>query len=125
MATGMWLYVQHVLIPYEKLQGPMRQSPRGNLSDLYPRWLGARELLLHHRDPYGADITREIQVGYYGRELDPSRPGDPKDQQGFAYPVYVVLMLAPTVTLRFSLVHEAFFWLFVALTTLSVPLWMR
>jgi len=125
MATGMWLYVQHVLIPYEKLQGPMRQSPRGNLSDLYPRWLGARELLLHHRDPYGADITREIQVGYYGRELDPNRPGDPKDQQGFAYPVYVVLMLAPTVTLRFSLVHEAFFWFFAALTGASVVLWIR
>jgi len=125
MATGMWLYVQHVLIPYQKLQGPMRGSPRGNLSDLYPRWLGARELLLHHRDPYGSDITREIQVGYYGRELDPTRPGDPKDQQGFAYPVYVVLMLAPTVTLPFSVVHEVFFWFFAALTGASVVLWLR
>jgi glycosyl transferase family 87 len=121
----MWLYVQHVLIPYQKLQGPMRQSPRGNLSDLYPRWLGARELLLHNRDPYGSDITREIQVGYYGRELDPARPGDPKDQQGFAYPVYVVLMLAPTVTLPFSVVHEVFFWFFAALTGASAVLWLR
>ena len=125
MATGMWLYVQHVLIPYQKNQGPMRQSPRGNLSDLYPRWLGARELLLHHRDPYGADITREIQIGYYGRLLDPTRPGDPRDQQGFAYPVYVVLMLAPTVTLPFGTVHTLFFGLFAILTAVSIPLWLR
>ncbi|MGD1006096.1 MAG: hypothetical protein ABR980_02565, partial [Ignavibacteriaceae bacterium] len=33
-------------------------------SDLYPRWLGSREALLHHRDPYGADVTREIQTGF-------------------------------------------------------------
>ena len=39
-------------------------------------------------------ITTEIQKGYYGRELDPARPGDPRDRQGFAYPVYVVFVLA-------------------------------
>src|ERR1700683_986511 len=38
------------------------------LTDLYPRWYGARELLLHHRDPYSADVTREIQLAYEGRE---------------------------------------------------------
>ena len=76
--------------------------PRGNLSDLYPRWLGARELLRHGRNPYSAEITREIQQGYYGRPLDPARPDDPKDQQGFAYPAYVVFLLAPTVDLPFE-----------------------
>jgi hypothetical protein len=125
MAASMWLYVQLVLIPYQVTQGPMRENPRGNLSDLYPRWLGARELLLHHRDPYSVDITRESQLGYYGRPLDPSRPSDPKDQQAFAYPVYVVLLLAPTVTLPFSTVHRFFFWFFIVLTAVSVPLWMQ
>ena len=125
MAACMWLYVQLVLVPYQKNQGPMRQSPRGNLSDLYPRWLGARELLLRHRDPYGADITVENQIGYYGRPLDPSRPGDPKDEQGFAYPVYVVLLLAPTVKLSFATVHETFFWLLGILTATTIPLWAR
>ena len=80
--------------------------PRGNLSDLYPRWLGARELLRHGRNPYSAEITREIQQGYYGRPLDPSRPDDPKDQQGFAYPVYVVFLLAPTIDLPFDAVAD-------------------
>lgn len=124
MATSMWLYVQLVLIPYQKTQGPMRQSPRGNLSDLYPRWLGARELLLHRRDPYSSDITREIQIGYYGRLLDPERPGDPRDQQGFAYPVYVVVILAPTIKMPFAIVHELFFWLLALLTAASVLIWL-
>ena len=125
MATAMWLYVQRVLIPYQKTQGPMRQSPRGNLSDLYPRWLGARELLLRGRDPYAADITRESQIGYYGRLLDPARPGDPKDLQGFAYPVYVVLLLAPTVALPFAIVHEMFFWFLGILIAAAVLLWLN
>lgn len=124
MASGMWLYALFVLIPHQRSQEGMGQTLRGNLSDLYPRWLGARELLLRHRDPYGADITREIQVGYYGRPLDPTRKNDPIDQQGFAYPIYVVLMLAPTVTLPFSTVHRVVFWLFVVLTAMSVPVWL-
>jgi glycosyl transferase family 87 len=121
----MWIWVQAIAVPHQQAESAERGAPRGNLSDLYPRWLGARELLLHHRDPYTADITREIQIGYYGRPLDPSRPNDPKDQQGFAYPIYVILMLAPTVTLPFSTVHGIFFWLFASLTVLSVPLWLR
>jgi Glycosyltransferase family 87 len=123
-AASMWLYSQYVLLAYQQSTALAKQRPRGNLSDLYPRWLGARELLVHHRDPYTAEITREIQIGYYGRPLDPTRKNDPIDQQGFAYPIYVVLMLAPTVTLPFSTVHRIFFWLFVVLTTMSVPLWL-
>ena len=99
--------------------------PRGNLSDLYPRWLGTRELLLHGRDPYSDDITREIQAGYYGRVLDPNRPGDPKDQQGFVYPVYVALLLAPTVHWQFHTVQTFFRWALILLTVGSVFWWLR
>jgi hypothetical protein len=99
--------------------------PRGNLSDLYPRWLGARELLRHGRNPYSDEITREIQQGYYGRPLDPSRTSDPKDQQGFAYPVYVVFLLAPTIGLPFDRVGEGFRWLLIGLAAASVLLWLR
>src|SRR5215469_12168429 len=118
--TAMWIWVQAIAIPHQHAEADARGAPRGNLSDLYPRWLGARELLLHGRDPYGDDITREIQVGYYGRVLDPSRPNDPRDQQAFAYPVYVALMLAPTVNLPFGTVRNVVFWLFAGLTALSV-----
>jgi hypothetical protein len=121
----MWFYVQRVLIPYQEADASVYGRPRGNLSDLYPRWLGARELLLHHRDPYSAEVTREIQVGYYGRRLDPARTGDPKDLQGFVYPVYVVFLLAPTITLPFSTVQIGFRWFLVILTLATVPLWLR
>jgi hypothetical protein len=123
-AASMWFYVQRVLIPYEKADAAAHQRPRGNLSDLYPRWLGTRELLLHHRNPYGDDITAEIQKGYYGRALDPARPDDPRDQQGFAYPVYVVFLLAPFIGFSFHSVQVVFYWLLVGLTAASVWLWL-
>ncbi len=129
-AGSMWFYVQKLLVPYQRADAAARERPRGNLSDLYPRWLGTRELLLHHRDPYSPEVTREIQSGYYGRPLDPERADDPrvdepKDQQGFAYPLHVVFLLAPTVGLPFPLVQTGFLWLLVGLTLMSVFLWLR
>jgi len=125
LAAAMWIWVQAIAVPHQQAESAERGTPRGNLSDLYPRWLGARELLLHGRDPYGADITGEIQAGYYGRLLDQGRPNDPKDQQAFAYPVYVVFLLAPAIQLPFAVAHKIFFWLFVILTALSVLLWWQ
>ncbi len=124
-AGSMWFYVQQVLVPHQRAEAAAHGWPRGNLSDLYPRWLGARELLLHHRDPYSPEVTREIQSGYYGRPLDPSRAEDPRDQQRFAYPVYVVFVMAPTVGLPFPAAQTCFRWLLVFLTLASVPLWLR
>jgi hypothetical protein len=82
------------------------------LTDLYPRWYGARELLLHHRDPYSADVTEEIQLAYDGRE------------QRFNYPLYVILFLAPTVRMPFHSAQIVFWWLLVLVTGLSVALWL-
>ncbi|HMD17829.1 MAG TPA: glycosyltransferase family 87 protein [Terriglobales bacterium] len=124
-AAGVWLYGYRVLIPRQISDAAAHGTPRGNLSDLYPRWLGARELLLHGRDPYSAEVTREIQAGYYGRPLDPSRPADPIDQQAFAYPAYVVFYFAPTVHLGFGIVQRTFFWVLMGITAVSVPLWLR
>ena len=123
-AASLWFYVYAVLVPYQRADAAAHERPRGNLSDLYPRWLGSRELLLHRRNPYSAEITREIQVGYYGRELDPSHPNDPKDQQGFVYPVYVAFLLAPTVQLPFEPVMIAFKCALVIFTVASVWLWL-
>jgi hypothetical protein len=125
LAGSMWFYVQRVLIGHQLADAAVHGSPRGNLSDLYPRWLGARELLVHHRDPYSPDVTREIQIGYWGRVLDPARPLDPKDQAGFAYPVFVVFLLAPTIALPFSIVQTGFRWFLLILTAVTVPLWLR
>jgi len=121
----MWFYVNRILRAQQIADAALHHRPRGNLSDLYPRWLGARELLLRGRNPYSAEITREIQQGYYGRPLDPTLPDDPKDQQGFAYPAYVVFLLAPTVDLQFDVVQVAFRWLLIGLAAGSVLLWLR
>jgi len=123
--AGMWTYADRVMVFYQIRDAAAHGHPRGNLSDLYPRWLGARELLLHGRDPYSRDVTREIQAGYYGRPIDPSRPQDPKDEQGFAYPVYVAFLLRPLVHLPFPLAQRIFFCLLIVLTAASIWLWLR
>jgi glycosyl transferase family 87 len=125
LAGSMWFYMQRVLIGHQQAEAALHDTPRGNLSDLYPRWLGARELLLHHRDPYSAEVTREIQTGYYGRPVDPMRPGDPKDQQGFAYPTYVVFLMAPTIGFPFAGVQIGFRWFLIAFALATVLLWLR
>jgi hypothetical protein len=123
-SASTWFYANRILKAQQVADAAVRDIPRGNLSDLYPRWLGARELLRHGRNPYSAEITREIQQGYYGRPLDPSRPNDPKDQQGFAYPVYVVFLLAPSIDLPFEEVRIGFRWLLIGLGIVSVWLWL-
>ena len=125
LSTAMWLYVDRVLAAHQRASAAVTHTPRGNLSDLFPRWLGSRELLLHNRDPYSKEMAREIQTGYYGRPLDPTRAEDPKDQQAFAYPVYVAFLLAPTVSLPFELVRKAFDLLLIVLTAASVWFWFK
>ncbi len=124
-AVSMWIYASRVLIPYQISDAAAHGRPRGNLSDLYPRWLGARELLLHGRDPYSPEITREAQIGFFGRPLDPDRPGGRNYQQGFYYPVYVAFGLAPTIHLPFEIVRKGFSWCLLGLTVASIPLWLR
>jgi Glycosyltransferase family 87 len=124
-SAAVWLYADRVLVAHQVADAAATDHPRGNLSDLYPRWLGARELVLRGRNPYSAEVTREVQAGYYGRVLDSTRAGDPKDQQAFAYPVYVVFILAPFVHLPFAVVQKGFFWLLITVTVAGVFLWAR
>ncbi len=123
-SASTWFYMGWILRAQQLADAAAHNRPRGNLSDLYPRWLGARELLRHGRNPYSAEITREIQQGYYGRPLDATRADDPKDQQAFAYPAYVVFLMAPTIDLPFNVVQQGFRWLLVGLAVASILLWL-
>src|SRR5258708_8525424 len=58
--VGMWMFVSRVIVPQQKAYAAVHGNPRGNLSDLYPRWLGSRELLLHGRDR-SEEHTSELQ----------------------------------------------------------------
>lgn len=123
-ASGVWLYANRVLIPYQISDAAAHGRPRGDLSDLYQHWVAARELFLNGRNPYGPEVTSKIQQGYYGRLLDPARPGDPRDQH-FAYPVYVTFFLAPAIHFPFEVVRKGFFWVLLCLTIATIPLWLR
>ncbi len=124
-ALSVWLYVRRVLVPHQIADAAAQGKPRGNLSDLYPRWLGTQELFLHGRSPYSREVMLDIQRGYYGRVLDSSRPNDPRDQQGFAYPAYVAFFLAPTVRSSFESVQRGFMGVMLLLTITSAFLWLK
>jgi len=112
LALCMWFYV-------DRIWGPQKQI---HYSDLYPRWYGSQELLLHGKDPYGPEVSKEIQVWSYGRAV---APGEQKDEDRFAYPLYVAFLLAPTVTLPFPQVVRLFRWILPIAAFISVPLWVR
>jgi hypothetical protein len=71
--------------------------------DFYPRWFGTREALLHGRNPYAPEVTREIQVAYYGHA---ARPGEENEQPfAFYYPAYVMFLIWPTMWMDFGSVR--------------------
>ncbi len=121
---GMWRWAEVIAAPTYTSQALAKGRPIGNNSDLYPRWLGARELLLRGRDPYGPEVTREIQMGFYGRPLNSQNPSDPTAQESFVYPLYVVFLLAPTIALPFAIVQEFFRWFLLFCLACTFPLWM-
>ena len=124
ICLGVWRWAERILIPANMVAAQAKGVPIGNNSDLYPRWFGARELLLHHRDPYSPEVTRDIQRGFYGREIDADNPNDPRDQAAFAYPIYVVFVLAPFVKSSFVTAQAIFRCLLLFGIAVSIPAWM-
>ncbi len=106
---------------------PERSSPLKPrvLTDIYPTWYASRELLLHHRDPYGAEVNRELQIAYYGKELDPSRPEERQDQQRFVYPLYFIFLIYPLAWMQFHTAQAIFWWVLAVCAVLNLLLWLR
>jgi hypothetical protein len=103
-----WLYALRVLGPWNDYVG-RHSELKAQLWDLYPRWVGARELLLHGRNPYGPEVSHEIQMAFYGHIITQDyRDTQHKiiDEQRFAYPVYVVFLMAPMMYADFSTVQR-------------------
>jgi hypothetical protein len=73
---------------------------RGTETDLFPRWHGLRELLLHGRDPYGAAVTAEIAAStpFLHNATDPAT----RAAFGFLYPLPGALLLAPLALLPYQ-----------------------
>ena len=116
---SMWFFVDRVWSPPVEV----------HFSDLYPRWYGSRELLLHGRDPYSPAVTWEIASWTYGRAVELERGQgnqgeDRLDYPLFAYPLYVAFILSPTVCLPYPKVESLFRIIMPSLAFLSVPLWL-
>jgi hypothetical protein len=99
-------------------------------ADFYPIWLTSREGLLHRRDPYSPEMTRQIQIGLFGRALDAGNPAAPAapaspDYRTFAYPAFADLLFWPLALLPFSVVRVGLGVILPAVTALSIVLWLR
>ncbi|MGA7169873.1 MAG: glycosyltransferase 87 family protein [Candidatus Sulfotelmatobacter sp.] len=119
------LYMYRVLEPWNDYIGAHGGGLKAQLWDLYPRWVGTRELFLHGRNPYSPEVSHEIQMAYYGHILTQDyRDTGHKiiDEQRFAYPVYIVFLMAPLINVDFAKVQH---WAPAALALLAaliVPL---
>jgi hypothetical protein len=85
---------------------------------LFPEWFGCREIL-HHRDPYRAEATRQIELVIYGRAQTASAA--PLNQHRFAYPVFFVFLFFPIALLPFAAAQVVAFFICVFLTAISMP----
>ncbi|MGC2171271.1 MAG: glycosyltransferase family 87 protein [Candidatus Sulfotelmatobacter sp.] len=94
-------------------------------ADFYPIWLTSRQGVFHHRDPYSAEMTRQIQTGLFGRPLDAHNSAAPPDYRTFAYPAFVDLLFWPLGLLSFSVVRIAVAIVLAVATAVSVVLWLR
>jgi Glycosyltransferase family 87 len=93
--------------------------------DFYPVWVTSREWLRERRDPYSAEVTRDIQQGLFGRPLDARTPTDPlTDYRTFAYPAFTDLLFWPAAEFPFPVVRVVVVASLGALTLASVLLWM-
>src|SRR5215469_4790739 len=94
-------------------------------TDFYPIWLTAREAQLNHSNPYTAEMTRKIQIGVFGRPLDPRNPTDPPaDCRAFAYPAFTDLIFWPLSLLPFKTVRICLAIALAGITVASIFLWL-
>ncbi|MGB8581412.1 MAG: glycosyltransferase family 87 protein [Candidatus Sulfotelmatobacter sp.] len=94
-------------------------------ADFYPIWRTSREGLLHHRNPYAPEMTRQIQMGLFGRPLDTRNPVAPFDYRAFAYPAFTDILFWPLCVPPFPEVRIVVALILPAITAISIVLWTR
>lgn len=93
--------------------------------DFYPIWLTSRLCHARHCDLYSPAMTREIQIGLFGRALDARNPADPPtDYRQFAYPAFTDLLLWPSAALEFRALRLVLAVALPLLTVASIWLWL-
>lgn len=126
-AAAMVYYHQGLFMPHARQSHASRNLSHGYSfgNDFYQIWLTARECLPNRSNPYREEITQKIQLGLYGRVLDPNNASDPKDRRAFPYPAFVDLLFWPASQLSFPLARIIIFCLLLPLSATMVWLWMK
>src|ERR1051325_1904227 len=124
-AIGMVCYYVVILVPHTRATAAHPTVGRyafGN--DFYHVWFTSRICLPRRIDPYSPEVTREIQIGLFGRALSPNYPEDPPVQErSFAYPAFVDFFGLPIAWLPFHVARIVLLILLSALTAASSALW--
>jgi hypothetical protein len=123
-----WLYARRILEPHSTYVHIEKGNMIAEMGDLYSPWVGTRALLLHGRNPYGPEVSHEIQTVFYGHAIYQTYGESGAllvNEQRFAYPVYAVFFMAPVMYTDFADVRR---WAPLALgllTAISVLLWLN
>lgn len=127
MAAAMLYYHQGLFMPHARRLNAHKDLAGGYSfgNDFYQIWLTARECLQRRSDPYTEKVTQEIQVGLYGRVLDPHNPSDPKDRRSFPYPAFVDLLIWPASRLPFPAARILVLCILLPLSAATLLLWMK
>ena len=121
LLAGLLAYNQLIFLPSWRQAAQANGYERGNLSDLYVRWLGTRVLLGQGQDPYSPEVVAVAQRGYYGRD---ALPGEQLPEAAvFAHPIYLVFLLAPLSVLPYPIVQELARWGLPFLVILGTIAW--
>lgn len=128
LATGMTGYYFGVFIPRARSARVRQQRAGGYFygGDLFPLWLTSRQLTESPANPYTDATTHAIQIGVYGRTLDPTRPGDPKPRyRAYSYPLSANLLAWPLSVFSFHRVQGMLSLVFPLLAIATAVLWLR
>jgi len=118
---GLFMPRVKTVLAAKRLAGPYAFG-----ADIYPIWLTSREWRQERRDLYSPAITREIQIGLFGRPLDARIPTDPPtDYRTFAYPAYCDLLFWPASELPFATFRIVWTALLATLIAAAVFCWTQ
>jgi hypothetical protein len=120
-------YMHRVLLPWEQF-AHLRKGISTSVGDLYSPWAGTRALFLEGKNPYGPEVSRQIQIVFYGHPITQEHHDSMAgvtDEQRFAYPVYVAFLLAPTVYCSFATLQTWAPLVLLGLAAISVLLWLQ
>ena len=79
-------------------------------NDFYVPWRASQALVREGLNPYSPEVTRQIQIGMFGRERAPG-----EHSFAFAYPLYTALLLAPLIWLPYDAAQAVWYALLLPL----------